>query len=269
MITDSEEQHYLAVKSFSGLCRGITSNHDGDFYYIGYLHSFLKKHERSCGNHDYYRVDIPEKDKNILKYYPGEKSLKAPFALYADFECLLKKEQSCQNNPEKSYTERKAKHEPSGYSLSLICSFDSTKNKHYVYRGEDCVKHFCKILKELGTEIFNYEEKEMMPLTDEEIKFYENQKQCHICEKGFFKNKKDKFKHIKVRDHCHYSGRFRGAAHSICNLRYNVPKKIPVIIHNRSTYDDHFIINQLPEEFEGQFKCLEENIKKYNFFSTY
>ena len=52
-------------------------------------------------------------------------------------------------------------------------------------------------------------------------------------------------------------------------LRYNVPKKIPVIIHNRSTYDDHFIINQLPEEFEGQFKCLEENIKKYNFFSTY
>ena len=91
MITDSEEQHYLAVKSFSGLCRGITSNHDGDFYYIGYLHSFLKKHERSCGNHDYCRVDIPEKDKNILKYYPGEKSLKAPFALYADFECLLKR----------------------------------------------------------------------------------------------------------------------------------------------------------------------------------
>ena len=90
-----------------------------------------------------------------------------------------------------------------------------------------------------------------------------------MCEKGFFRSEKDKFKHIKVRDHCHYSGRFRGAAHSICNLRYNVPKKIPVIIHNRSTYDDHFIINQLPEEFEGQFKCLEENIKKYNFFSTY
>ena len=68
-----------------------------------------------------------EKGKNILKYYPGEKSLKAPFALYADFEFLLVKEQPRQNNPEKSYTERKAKHQPSGYSLSLICSFDSKK----------------------------------------------------------------------------------------------------------------------------------------------
>ena len=83
---------------------------------------------------------MPEKGKNILKYYSWEKSLKAPFALYADFECLLVKEQPRQNNFQKSYTERKAKHEPSGYSLSLICSFDSTKNKHYVDRGKDCVK---------------------------------------------------------------------------------------------------------------------------------
>ena len=59
--------------------------------------------------------------------------------------------------------------------------------------------------------------------------------------KEFFRNKKDKYKHIKVRDHCHYTRKFRGAAHSTCNLRWNVPKKIPIIIHNRSTYDDHFI----------------------------
>ena len=209
---------------------------------------------------------MPEEGKNILKCYPWKKSIKAPFALYAGLECLLIKEQSCQKDPEKSYNERKAKHEPSHYSLSLICSFDSTK-KRYVHRGRDCVEHFCKKLKEFGTEIINYEKKEMIPLTDEEIKFYENQKQCHICEKGFFKTKKDKFKHIKLRDHCHYTGKFRGAAHSICNLRYKVPKKIPVIIHNRSTYDDHFIIKQLPEEFEGQFECLGENTEKY-FFSV-
>ena len=62
----------------------------------------LKKHERLCGNHDYCRVDMPEKGKNILKYYSGEKSLKAAFMLYANFECLLVKEQSCGNNPEKA-----------------------------------------------------------------------------------------------------------------------------------------------------------------------
>ena len=82
---------------------------------MGCLHSFrtdntLKKHERLCGNHDYCRVDMPEEDKNISKYYPGEKFLKDPFALYADCECLPIKEQSCQNNPEKCFTERKAEH---------------------------------------------------------------------------------------------------------------------------------------------------------------
>ena len=64
-----------------------------------------------------------------------------------------------------------------------------------------------------------------------------------------------------MRDNCHYTGNFRGAAHSICNLRYKVPKNIPIVIHNNSTYDDHFIIKQLPEESEGEFKCLGENTK--------
>ena len=175
MITDGEKYYYLAVKSLSRLLYGITSKNHGDFYCLGCLHSFrtdsvLKKHKRLCGNHDNCRVDMPEERKNILKYYSGEKSLKTPFALYADFECLLIKEQSCQKNPEKSYTERKARYELSRYSLSLICSFDSTKNKHYVYRRKDCVKHFCRKLKELGTEIINYEKKDMIALTNEEIK---------------------------------------------------------------------------------------------------
>ena len=64
-----------------------------------------------------------------------------------------------------------------------------------------------------------------------------------------------------MRDNCHYTGKFRGAAHSICNLRYKVPKNIPIVIHNNSTYDDQLIIKQLPEESEGEFKCLGENTK--------
>ena len=63
----------------------------------------------------------------------------------------------------------------------------------------------------------------------------------------------------KVKDHCHYTGKFRGAAHNICNLRYKTPKKIPVVFHNGSTYDYHFIINQLAKEFKGQLECLGEN----------
>ena len=78
--------------------------------------------------------------------------LKVQFIIYADLKCLLKKEQSCQNNPKNFYTQRKAKQKPSGYWLSLNCSFDETKNWHKFYRVK-------KDLKKLATEIINYKEK--------------------------------------------------------------------------------------------------------------
>ena len=85
----------------------------------------------------------------------------------------------------------------------------------------------------------------MIPLTDKENKFYEKQKICSICEKDFCTNKNDenefKINH-KFRDHCHYPGKFRAAAHNICNLRYKIPKKISIVFHNGSTYNYHFII---------------------------
>ena len=83
------------------------------------------------------------------------------------------------------------------------------------------------------------------------------------------KNKKMKFKlYKKVRDHCHYTGKFRAAAHSICNLNYKAPQEIPVKIHNGSKYDYHFIIKELAEEFKGEFECLGENTEKYISFSV-
>ena len=72
----------------------------------------------------------------------------------------------------------------------------------------------------------------------------------------------------RVRDHCHYTGKFRGAAHSIFNLRYKISKTIPVALLNGSTYDYHFTIKQLAEDFKGQFECLVEDAEKYMFFSV-
>ena len=73
---------------------------------------------------------------------------------------------------------------------------------------------------------------------------------------------------IKIRDHCHYTGKYRSAAHNICNLRYNVPKEIPIVFHNGSTHDYHFIIKELVKEFEGNFDCLGEKTEKYIAFSV-
>ena len=154
---------------------------------------------------------------------------------------------SCQNNLKISYTEKKTKHTPSGYSLFTNCSFDASKNKLHCYRGKDCMEKFCKDLREHAVRISNYEKKEMIPLTYEE-KSYREQKFCYICKREFNTNKNDKnaFKlYHKVRDHCHSTGKFRGAAHNICNLRYKTLKEVLVVFHIGSTYDYHFIIKQL------------------------
>ena len=71
----------------------------------------------------------------------------------------------------------------------------------------------------------------------------------------------------KVKDHCHYTGKFTGAAHSKCSLSYEVPKDIPILIHNAS-HDTHYIINQLTEEFKGKLNCIRENMEKYITFSV-
>ena len=91
--------------------------------------------------------------------------------------------------------------------------------------------------------IINYEKKKMISLTTEEKVHYNKQKVCYICKKEFDNNNNKKQQ--KVRDHCHYTGKYRGAAHNICNLRYKVPKEIPVVFLNGSTYDYHFIIKEL------------------------
>ena len=152
------------TKSSSRLFRGITSNNHGGFYCLNCLHPFrtynvLKRHERICNNHDYCHIEMPNNDNNTLKYNHGEKSLKAPWVIYVDFECLPIKQQSHQNNPNDSYTEKKAIHEACGYSLNLVSSFDLNQNKHSFYRGRDCTKKSCKDLKKYATKIINFKEK--------------------------------------------------------------------------------------------------------------
>ena len=263
-------------KKLVRLFRGITSNDTGDYYCLSCFHSYrtnnvLKKHEESCGKNHYCHEKMPREDNKILNYNHGEKSLKAPFTIIADLECILPKTSSCQNNPEESCTEIKAMNEPSGYSLITCYSFEKSKEEQSFYREKDCMESFSKDLRNQAMKIINYEKEEIIPVTYDEEKSYEKQKVCYICKKKFCTNKNDekefKIKH-KVRDHCHYTGKFRGAAHNICNLRYKIPREIPVVFHNGSTYDYHFIIKQLAEEFKGQFRCLGENTEKYITFSV-
>ena len=107
----------------------------------------------------------------------------------------------------------------------------------------------------------------MIPLTKEEEDNYNKENICYICKKEF-NNNDTSSSECKVRNHCHFTGKYRGAAHNTCNLRYKIPKNIPVIFHNRSTYNYHFIIKELACEFDGNFECLGENTEKYITFSV-
>ena len=102
---------------------------------------------------------------------------------------MLEKIDTCQNNPKKSYTEKKAKHKPSGYLLVTCCSFDKSKTEWSCYRGKDCMKIFCKDLRDQAMKIINYEKKKEIILTIEENESYENQKIVIYAEKNFIQIK--------------------------------------------------------------------------------
>ena len=107
--------------------------------------------------------------------------------------------------------------------MPKISSFKSIKYKHDVYRGKDCMKKYCESLREHAMKIINFKTKKMKLLTKEQQESYENAKNCCIC-KEKFENRylKDK-NYCKVRNHCHYTGKYRSAGHNICNLKYSVP----------------------------------------------
>ena len=249
MISNSENWHYLVVKCLSGLLTGMTSNHKEDFYCLNCFHSYraknkLEAHKKICENRDYCRVEMPTKDNNVIKYNHGEKSIKLPFVVYTDLECLLEKMSTSYNNPKELSTTKINKHTPSCYSIFTHCSFDKSKSKLNYYRGEDCMTKFCKDVREHATKIINYEKKDMIPLTKKEEENYNNQKVCYICKKEFDKSDN---KHYKVRDHCHYTGKYRGATHNICNLRYKIPKEIPIVSK---------LVDNLTEDIHGD-KCVD------------
>ena len=124
---------------------------------------------------------MPTKSNNIIKYNHGEKSMKLPFVIYADLECLLEKISTCINNPNESSATKINKHTPSGYSIFTRCSFDKSKNKLNYYRGKDCMKKFSKDIREHVNKIISYEKMKMIPLKTEEKIYRNKQKICYIC----------------------------------------------------------------------------------------
>ena len=205
---------------------------------------------------------MPKKGSSI-SFIHHNRSIKVPFVIYADFEAFTKEIQTIPQNNKVSFTQKYQHHQPSGFCYKIVgqnikrCVLFRAKDKN-----EDVSQKFIEMLEEDIKNIykdFNFAKK-MLPLTKKEQTEFENAKICWICQKRF--KKKDK----KVQDHCHFTGKFRGAAHNNCNLEFQKTKFTPVIFHNLSGYDAHLFIKNLGKS-EGNIKCIPNNEEKYISFS--
>ena len=201
---------------------------------------------------------MPEKG-TMLKFKNYHKGEKAPFVIYADFESCIKSIHTCDLNPESSYTKQYQKHEPISFYYYIKC-FDSKVYlpiKERSYTGKNAEQVFLKYLEEDIKMIANIPKKKIIFGKKEER--YNEETKCWIC-KGEFDDK-DKNKE-KVKDHCHYTGRYRGAAHNECNLNYRKPNFTPVVFHNLSGYDSHLFIKNLVlvKVISIAFQIMKKNI---------
>ena len=183
--------------------------------------------------------------------------------IYADLIALIKKQITVKIIPGKYLTTKIGEYIPCGNPMSAIWTFDNIKIKHSLYRGGGCMNKFCISLREHAVNVINFEKKRMLPLTEEKIKLHRDLTVCYICRKSFtLKLTRDKT-YSKVRENCHFSGNYRGAVHSICNLSFNVLNEIPLVFQDGLNYDYHFAIKELANEFKGQIECFGENTENY------
>ena len=266
---EGDNSHYCLVKNLSALLSSQVNNHGHKLYFcLNCLNGFdepekLDKHKEYCDEEESVKINMPP-EGTYLKFKNYLYSEKAPFTIYADFESLLKPLKTCEPDPNKSYTHKYNKHEPLSF-VYYIKSFNESVYKSqlrsYVKENEedpDTIDVFIKWLEE-DVKIISELGNEKMIITEEEEEQFKQASNCWIC--GNLLNLED-----RVRDHCHYTGRYRGAAHNKCNLKYSKPNNISVFFHNLTGYDSHLFIKNLGVT-EGNIDCIPNNEEKYISFS--
>ena len=269
LLKDGENSHYCIVKNISALLSKQLNKRKSKFYFcLNCLNGYddeekLNKHKEYCSENESIKINMPPPN-SYLKFDKFLNAEKAPFAIYADFESLIKPIDNCKPNPNKSYTNKYQKHEPISFWY-YIKSFNENVYKSrlrgYIKSKDedpDAIDVFIKCLEEDVKEIANLGNEKMI-FTDEDEEQFNKASDCWICGKKL--NIDD-----RVRDHCHYTGRYRGAAHNICNLKYSKPNNIPVFFHNLTGYDSHLFIKNLGMT-EGNIDCIPNNEEKYISFS--
>ena len=286
LITENENNHYVLIKDFNKFMYNQTKHEHRKHFCMHCLQCFssdrvLINHKDICIQvNGTQAIKMPTKDNNILKFNNFHKQQPVPFVIYADFEAITEKIHGCQQEGKKSYTEAYQKHTDCGYGYKVVCCYDDKYTKPIqLYRGENAVYKFMenmleevKWCKKVMKKHFN----KPLKMTKENEDEFKKATTCHICDKKYTE------KDIRVRDHCHITGKYRGSAHQDCNLKLKIKPeeiKIPVIFHNLRGYDSHFIMQKLGqivkkhtyknnkgEDKQMNINAIPNNMEKYMAF---
>ena len=286
LITEDKDKHYVLIKDFNKFMHNITKNHHRQHFCMHCLLHFssekvLNNHKDNCIQvNGTQAVKMPDKDNNILKFNNFHKQQPVPFVIYADFEAITEKIAGCQPKNDKSYTEAYQKHTDCGYGYKVVCCYDDKYSKPATtYRGEKAVYKLMEAMLEevkYCKKVMKKEFNKPLRMTKDDEEKFQKAKECHICDKKYTDID------IRVRDHCHITGKYRGSAHQECNLKLRVNQeelKIPVIFHNLRGYDSHLIMqeigaivqkhtykNKKGEEQEMNINAIPNNMEKYMAF---
>ena len=286
LITEDDNKHYVLIKDFNRFMFNQTKHEHRKHFCMYCLQCFsseevLKNHKDNCIQlNGEQAIKMPDKSNNTFKFNNFHKQQPVPFVIYADFEAITEKISGCRPNNNKSFTEAYQKHTDCGFGYKVVCCYDDKYTQPLkIYRGEKAVYTFLEyMLDEVKycKRIIKKEFNKPLKMTKEDEEKFQKADECYIC------NKKYTNQDIRVRDHCHITGKYRGSAHQECNLqlRVDVEKiKIPVIFHNLRGYDSHFImqeIGQIVKDYEytnkNGKKCqmninaIPNNMEKYMAF---
>ncbi|XP_071576328.1 uncharacterized protein [Temnothorax nylanderi] len=264
---DDNVGHFAWIKNLSRLVSSQLSTHRGRKYFCDRcLHYFytsekLEAHTVDCQKINNCAIRLPSEDDKWLNFKNHSRKERLPYVVYADLECTLEKTEADPTTP----TFRFQHHRVCSIGYYVRCSYDDSLSAYRFRRDKDCVAWFAEELKGLAHRVkaILSENVRMVDLTRDEWKIFRSAAQCHICEKPFAPDD------VRVRDHCHLTGRYRGPAHSNCNLNYKDSHYIPVIFHNLSGYDAHFIITEIAAAFEGSVDVLPITKEKYISFTKH
>ena len=265
LITEGEVKHYCLIKDFGKFMHNQTK-HNGRKHFCMYcLQCFsservLNNHKDTCIQvNGTQAINMPGPGSKIaFKNY--RRKLPAPFVIYADFEAITEKVD--EKAPQKSYTEQYQKHTACGYGYKVVCYYDDKFSKPTkIYRGEMAINKFMNdMLAEVKycQKVVRKHFHKPMEMTDEDKESFEKAEECHICKTPY------KESDVRVRDHCHVTGKYRGSAHEKCNLNFYLTDKIPVVFHNLKGYDSHFIMQEIGNIAKKNVYFDEKKKKYYN-----